>query len=484
MKHPEDKAVVDLFLEGYLTKDVIQMTGFGKDKIHTILRRNKIRARKGILNLKSELALIEDYKAGMKIGDLITKYQVSEQVVWNTLDRHSIPRIRQRAFTREEEEGMVDDYVSGMPISKIEKKYSCTRTKIYAELDILNLPRQLDAYKIQEQQESEIVSMYLAGAQVVEIYAKYGKFYKNSNFIYKILKKNGIKLTNHLSIQPSAYPEIVARYLDWESSVEIAHDYNCDSNTIIKVLVKEGVKIRNASEASRKYPINENYFETIDTPEKAYWLGFIFGDGCLSPECNGLFIGLQTGDIGHLEKFRKAIDSETRPIKIYKNNGYGLGYDYCKISIVNKKMAEDLQRHNVVKNKTKNLVWPETLPEHLISHFIRGKFDADGCLSIKNERKFYFCITSFKPFLEQLKQKLEPILDLNILVKDFYSIEESSAANAWVCGNKQIIKFIDWMYKDHAGNYLDRKYELYKKALTLYGDIKGSESMEEYLHAH
>jgi hypothetical protein len=26
---------------------------------------------------------------------------------------------------------------------------------------------------------------------------------------------------------------------------------------------------------------NEDYFEIIDTPEKAYFLGFIFADGCL-----------------------------------------------------------------------------------------------------------------------------------------------------------------------------------------------------------
>lgn len=26
---------------------------------------------------------------------------------------------------------------------------------------------------------------------------------------------------------------------------------------------------------------NEDYFELIDTPEKAYFLGFIFADGCL-----------------------------------------------------------------------------------------------------------------------------------------------------------------------------------------------------------
>jgi hypothetical protein len=30
---------------------------------------------------------------------------------------------------------------------------------------------------------------------------------------------------------------------------------------------------------SIKYSINENYFSVIDTPSKAYWLGFLFADG-------------------------------------------------------------------------------------------------------------------------------------------------------------------------------------------------------------
>lgn len=32
----------------------------------------------------------------------------------------------------------------------------------------------------------------------------------------------------------------------------------------------------------RKHFFNERYFENIDTEEKAYWLGFISADGCIS----------------------------------------------------------------------------------------------------------------------------------------------------------------------------------------------------------
>lgn len=33
------------------------------------------------------------------------------------------------------------------------------------------------------------------------------------------------------------------------------------------------------SDALRKYTVDEGYFENIDTPDKAYILGFLLGDG-------------------------------------------------------------------------------------------------------------------------------------------------------------------------------------------------------------
>jgi hypothetical protein len=30
-----------------------------------------------------------------------------------------------------------------------------------------------------------------------------------------------------------------------------------------------------------KYKFNENFFKDIDTENKAYWLGFLYADGCI-----------------------------------------------------------------------------------------------------------------------------------------------------------------------------------------------------------
>ena len=57
----------------------------------------------------------------------------------------------------------------------------------------------------------------------------------------------------------------------------------------------------------RKHFFNENYFEVIDSEDKAYWLGFISADGCVakSSKYNSyrLQIAISSIDSDHLNKF-------------------------------------------------------------------------------------------------------------------------------------------------------------------------------------
>ena len=48
-------------------------------------------------------------------------------------------------------------------------------------------------------------------------------------------------------------------------------------------------------------------FETIDTEEKAYWLGFLYADGSVSSNEDKIELGLAEQDMHHIEKFRDFI---------------------------------------------------------------------------------------------------------------------------------------------------------------------------------
>ena len=77
------------------------------------------------------------------------------------------------------------------------------------------------------------------------------------------------------------YEDIKKLYLEENiSSSRIAKIFGVKRHQINYILTKNGIA-KTVSEARRKYKINEHYFDTIDTPNKAYVLGFLYADGFL-----------------------------------------------------------------------------------------------------------------------------------------------------------------------------------------------------------
>lgn len=73
---------------------------------------------------------------------------------------------------------------------------------------------------------------------------------------------------------------IIKEYNDHHSTTKIADMFKTSSETIRNVLRKNGQKVLSTEELKKiDYPRNSNYFQTIDSPDKAYWLGFLYADG-------------------------------------------------------------------------------------------------------------------------------------------------------------------------------------------------------------
>ena len=138
-------------------------------------------------------------------------------------------------------------------------------------------------------------------------------------------------------------------------------------------------------EKTRKYHFNENYFNELKTHEQAYILGFIYADGYNRGDC------LELDQIGEridiLEKINKALNSEY-PIRSYSPNLYRLTFNSVQL-------CSDLTKLGAVKNKSLVLKFPNFIPDELMSSFILGYFDGDGCvwngkrkkMLVKNEKK-------------------------------------------------------------------------------------------------
>lgn len=97
--------------------------------------------------------------------------------------------------------------------------------------------------------------------------------------VYKVLLKNGYKASKGLkSNYVIRLKKAIDEYLSLEqpSLTKIGAKYNLDRHVVSRRLKELGYKVINHQ---NKVKFNNTVFDSIDTEEKAYWLGFIFADG-------------------------------------------------------------------------------------------------------------------------------------------------------------------------------------------------------------
>lgn len=177
---------------------------------------------------------------------------------------------------------------------------------------------------------------------------------------------------------------------------EIADLFGVSRVCILNALKRNGIQSRPSGE--RKFFFDENFFEKIDSEEKAYWLGFIYADGSVNHKTYSLEIELSSIDKDHLRKLASIIKydgeiDETRQGKA------------CRIRLHSRKLALDLRNLGVVKSKSDRLVEP-VLDESLRIHFWRGVFDGDGWFGISDRKSVGFASIS-KAFSEAFKHFVE-----------------------------------------------------------------------------
>jgi hypothetical protein len=259
--------------------------------------------------------------------------------------------------------------------------------------------------------------------------------------------------------------ELVQKYRSGTSLRELSREYPQGRNTLAALIKGAGVSIRDNMENSRKYHHDENYFEKIDTQEKAYWLGFIYADGFIESKRVGLGnqkfgITLSSCDIDHVDKFKQCIKA-TNPIKTYSGSGYNVSGQYSRILLTSQKTVEDLKRAGVVEQKTLKLDFPseDIVPKNLQRHFVRGYFDGDGSLSYwtrkgksKDTRSYLLGFTGTYDFLRGINSFFE---------KDLAIRPSHNAYQINFGGNVQLKSFLSTLYED-ASVYLDRKHDVYE----------------------
>ena len=233
---------------------------------------------------------------------------------------------------------------------------------------------------------------------------------------------------------------------------------------INNLLRRNGYDAKSASELKRKYPIQEDFFDKIDTQEKAYILGLLYADGWNQTERNVIGIGLKESDKEILDKITSLIQP-TKPLGYYKKNKLKRGFENSqneyRLVIANKHISQRLVELGCGKAKTHNLTFPteEQVPSCLIRHFVRGYFDGDG--SVSGDKQKQFNLVGTINFLLPLQQILMKELSFSKTKLDQRHKERDNEIRSLrYCGINQCITFRDWLYKD-ATIYLERKYDIF-----------------------
>lgn len=234
--------------------------------------------------------------------------------------------------------------------------------------------------------------------------------------------------------------------------------FNCTRKPIKRVIIENGGTIK--SNRCQKYNLNHNYFDSIDTPNKAYILGFLYADGsnCVDDDkwTYHWQLTLKSDDIEILERMCSEIDYDGA-IKIEHRSIRNVARKYARLIVCNKHMCQQLSSLGVVPNKTHIVTFPYWLDKALIPHFLRGVFDGDGCIDLKGHAS----IAGSKAFIESIAEILRA--DCKIICNLY---ECKNALTTWQChmsGKTNAKLFLDWIY-DNADLKLERKYKRYLDA--------------------
>jgi intein-encoded DNA endonuclease-like protein len=255
---------------------------------------------------------------------------------------------------------------------------------------------------------------------------------------------------------PEKVEQIITEYNEGSNILRLSKKYRASQNTIRKIFKENNVAFKRRDITCRKTNADFTFFKNIDTPEKAYWLGFIYADG----HCNKrlLSIRLAAKDIGHLEKFKSALKSDHKITEFseYKHGFCYEGQKTCLFDVGSKEISSDLKALGISGDKTTYSRVPQ-IPELLYPHFIRGYFDGDGCITYKTGKTAKVEIASNRYVLQDISDIIYK--QTGILFKLVPRKESKICWTIKITHRQTIREFMEWLYKDKEISYLDRKYE-------------------------
>jgi hypothetical protein len=251
---------------------------------------------------------------------------------------------------------------------------------------------------------------------------------------------------------------VIERYNEIKNIKKVAESFGVSTRPIKRILDKNNILLTN-----RRYNVNHNYFDVIDNEEKAYWLGFLYADGCVRKTESGsqLCLKLSIKDENHLKIFKENIKSEHKIFygksKVVTKNNKLSTSDNCLIRISSNELVQSLINQGCVPSKTFIIERPK-IKDELVRHFIRGFYDGDGNFFYSEKTKASIvtivCASDkFRTFLIDVISSIPNVGKIHL---------DEKKQTIKITNIVGIIKFLSYIY-DNSNIKLERKKEYYEK---------------------
>jgi hypothetical protein len=212
---------------------------------------------------------------------------------------------------------------------------------------------------------------------------------------------------------------------------------------------------------NKKYHINENYFDDINTDEKAWVLGLLASDGNVDTSNSKNIISIsQSGENGQkIIEYVKNILESNNPIRQTKTTRQ----DAYSISFSSKNMVGSLSKYNIIPRKTDTYTFPD-IKNAFYKSFIRGYFEGDGSVGIYQTRKnIYLLIASIYGNYEFILKCFDNIPVAGLIQKK----KNNKAEIRW--NGKNAFYFMQWLYENNE-LYKDKKFNIFHEYIETYSN--------------
>lgn len=341
-----------MFQDNLTSRQTAKELNISKTSVLKVWKKYKLKKERLPQSIVDDI--IKNYNS-YTVVELAQRNNVVPQTVRNVLEKKDLKYNTEKEKRDKRNIEIAEDFDEGMSVKDISQKYK------------------------------------LSEAQIRNILKKYNP--------EKYILKSNLKKGKRVSEEEKQY--IINNYYN-KKAIDISKELNIPKGTITKIWF-DNVK-------DKKIPMqyictNQNYFEDINAPEKAYWLGWIMSDGCIykrKGHSGLLSIALHKDDKYILEELKSVLECDN-PINILNNT--------ASITVVSEKMFNDLKNLGVSENKTwKNAIYLEKIHEKYYMDYVFGFFDGDGSVFGKETPSSYGCV--FCGNAENMKQ-IQYMLHLN-----------------------------------------------------------------------